>query len=247
MSIEQELITILNQIAPTIEKALLAYVEKHGTHSQKTHGRRHGAEQGNPQDDVNVAVNGSVSEIKKRLEDNLGWTSRQLNGLNERQLRMALSKRMPNDVREWLKDQGDTVALLHGTTKEQLDTVLSQGLKAQASTFAGAGQAAGVFLVPVHQKRWAEYWGNRATKEGETPIIIEVTVPKKALTQDIANPKTFLISTENISPESIKSVTHLSKSNPESFSFSEKVIHPLDGGEASVQVNDIYSGTVNDR
>jgi hypothetical protein len=42
MSIEQELIQILNQIAPTIEKALLAYVEKHGTHDQKAHGRRHG-------------------------------------------------------------------------------------------------------------------------------------------------------------------------------------------------------------
>lgn len=239
---EQELLDILNQIPPTIEKAFFAYIEKHGTHNQKTHGRRGGGRV-SPQEDVDTAVNGNIGDVKTKLTA-LGWTDRQLNNLNERQLRMALSKRMPNDVQEWLRDQGDTVTLLHGTTKKQLDTVLKEGLKSQASTFANAGQAEGVFLVPGYQRRWAEYWGNRATSGDDAPIIIEVAISKSSLVQDMANPKTFLISTQNISPMDIRSVTHLSKTDIDDFSFSQEVTHPLDNGPASVQVNDIYSGEV---
>lgn len=59
MSLEQELLTILNQIPAAIEKAFMAWVEKHPGHAnQKTHGNRFGA--------------GQAKESLRRLKDDKG-------------------------------------------------------------------------------------------------------------------------------------------------------------------------------
>jgi hypothetical protein len=108
MSIEQELITILNQIAPTIEKAFIAWVQKHPGHgTQKVHGNRYGS-------------SGAAKESLRRLKDDKGERekykakARKKAGMESKPVRISAKQQMlsyaksrmregsPNTPEQWL-------------------------------------------------------------------------------------------------------------------------------------------------